>query len=279
MQTIRILILGDIVGVPGRMMLQKHLPSLKEQLNIDSVIVNGENAASDGRGITSRIARFFKHIGVDIITGGNHSFQKKEVYSYLQEHKDILRPLNFPSGCPGIGVTTFTSNDVVIGVINVQGRVFMREYVGCPFKAVETALTFLRSQTKCIIIDFHAETTSEKIGLGFYFDGKVSVIFGTHTHVQTADERILPGGTAFITDIGMAGALNSMIGMKKDTIIHNLITQLPVRFEVETSGPFIMTGIKVEIDLTTGKAVHIERVKIIDEDLVVQGLEDNFFDK
>ncbi|MGC2309991.1 MAG: TIGR00282 family metallophosphoesterase [Candidatus Babeliaceae bacterium] len=273
METVRILILGDVMGAPGRMMLQKHLPVLKQEFHIDGVIVNGENSASDGRGITSRIMRFFKHIGVDVVTGGNHSFQKKDIYPYLQEHKDLLRPANFPSACPGTGVTTFKINETVIGVINVQGRVFMREHVGCPFKAVETALTFLKTQTNCIIVDVHAESTSEKIGLAFNFDGKVSAVFGTHTHVQTADERILPGGTAFISDVGMAGALNSMIGMKKENIIYNMMTQLPVRFEVETEGPFFMTGIWVEIDKKTGKALKIERVKVVDQDLIIQNSE------
>jgi metallophosphoesterase (TIGR00282 family) len=273
MESIRILIIGDVVGIPGRMMLQKHLPHLKKDLHIQGVIVNGENAASDGRGITSRIVRSFKHIGVDVVTGGNHSFQKKEVYPYLQENKDLLRPLNFPSACPGVGVTTFKIDEVMVGVINVQGRVFMRELVGCPFKAVETALTFLKSQTNCIIIDIHAETTAEKIGLGLYFDGKVSTIFGTHTHVQTADERILPGGTAFITDVGMVGALNSMIGMKKETILYNMLTQLPVRFEVETEVPYLLTGVWVEIDTKTGKALRIERVRVVDSDVGTQAVE------
>jgi len=264
---VRVLLLGDIIGAPGKALVQKHIPELKKIYSPQAIIVNGENCAGDGRGITPKAMRFFKHAGVNLVTSGNHIFQKKDIYPYLTEHKDLLRPLNFPSGCPGIGVTTFEVDGVPVGVINVQGRVFMRELVGCPFRAVESVLTYLQHKTKIIIIDMHAEATSEKLGIAFYFDGKVSAVVGTHTHVQTADERILPGGTAYITDLGMSGALNSMIGMKKDAVIRNMLTQMPVKFEVETEGTMIMTGVIIDINSETGKATHIERIKVIDTDL------------
>lgn len=263
-KTIRIMCIGDVVGTPGQAMIQKHLPRLKKEYGINAIIVNGENSA-DGKGITPGIMKFFRHHGVDIVTTGNHIWQKKEITSYLNEHKDLLRPANFPHDCPGVGVATFLSDNLTIGVINIQGRVFMREFVSCPFRTAESALTFLASRTKIIVVDMHAETTSEKMGLGWFLDGKVSAVVGTHTHVQTADERILPGGTAFITDLGMCGSFNSMIGMKKEPIIRHMITQMPVRFEVEEEGPLVLSGVWFEIDVATGKAVSIERIRIIDE--------------
>ena len=262
---LRILLLGDVVGAAGKAMLQKHLSEIKKQHGIHAIIVNGENCAGDGRGITPRSMAFFKHIGVDIVTSGNHIFQKKDIYPYLTEHKNLLRPLNFPNSCPGTGVTTFSVEGQTIGVINVQGRVFMREFVSCPFKAVESALTFLQSKTKIILIDMHAEASSEKLGLAYFVEGKVSAVVGTHTHVQTADERILPGSTAYITDLGMAGALNSMIGMKKEAVIRQMITQMPTKFEVETGGTLCMTGVIIDIDAETGKALAIERLKVLDD--------------
>lgn len=264
---IRILCLGDVVGVPGRALFQKHINRLRQELNIDAVVVNGENCAADGRGITPRIMSFFRHHKVAVVTSGNHIFQKRDIYHYLTEHKDLLRPINFPASCPGSGVTMFSVGDITVGVINVQGRIFMREFVSCPFRAVESALTYLKSRTNIVLIDMHAEATSEKVGMALYFDGQVSAVVGTHTHVQTADERILPGGTAFITDLGMSGALQSMIGMKKEVVLHNMLTQMPMKFEVETKGPMILTGALVEIDSATGKATQIERVKVLDTDL------------
>jgi metallophosphoesterase (TIGR00282 family) len=266
-KTFRILCIGDVVGGPGRSMIQRHLPTIKSTYGINAVIVNGENSGSDGRGITPRIMKFFRHCDVDVVTSGNHIWQKKDILPYLQEHRDLLRPANFPSECPGVGVTTFVSDNVVVGVLNIQGRIFMREQVACPFKAAESALTFLASRTNIIIVDMHAETTSEKMGIAWFLDGKVSGVVGTHTHVPTADERILPGGTAFITDLGMCGALNSMIGMKKEPIIRHMITQMPTRFEVEDTPPYFLCGVIIDIDIKTGKAIAIERIRIVDEDI------------
>lgn len=269
-KTIRILLIGDVVGAPGRAMIQKHLQGLREKYAIDGVIVNGENSSLHGRGITPRIAKFFKHNHVDVVTTGNHVWFHKEIYNYLEQDRQLLRPANFPSGAPGVGVTTFRCNDVTVGVVNLQGRVFMREHTDCPFRAAESILTYLKRQTNIIFIDFHAEATSEKIGLAFYLDGKISGLVGTHTHVQTADARILPQGTAFITDLGMVGARDSMLGMKKEPIIQHLMSQMPIRFVVETASPYILCGVWIEVDRATGKAVTIESIKVTDHDLVIQ---------
>lgn len=265
--TVRVLILGDVVGVPGRMMLQKHIARLKQEFNIDAVIVNGENSNNNGRGITSRIAEFFMHNGVDVITTGNHIWDQNEIYEYMKNNTNMIRPANFAAECPGSGVTTFNCNGNLIAVVNIQGRVFMKEHLDCPFKVMDTMLSFLKHKTNIIIVDMHAEATAEKICLGFYLDGRVSCVVGTHTHVATADERILPNGTAYVTDLGMAGSLNSSIGMKKDLMIERFKSQMPNKFMVESQPPFVMTGIWVEIDTKTGKAIQIQRVKVIDEDL------------
>ncbi len=273
METLRVLFIGDVVGVTGRTIFQKHIDRIRTSYAIDAIIVNGENTAH-GRGITSRIVRFFKHNGVDVITTGNHVWHKREIYSYLDQNTDVLRPANFPSVAPGVGVTTFTCKDQVIGIINLQGRVFMRDLLDCPFRTAESILTYLKDKTNIIFIDFHAEATSEKSGLAYFLDGKISGIVGTHTHVQTADERILPNGTAFITDLGMCGSLNSMLGMKKEPIIDHFLTQMPVKFTVDTSVPVIMCGVWIEVDTKTGKAIKIERVQVVDNDLYI-GTDEN----
>lgn len=266
-KSIRVLIIGDVVGNIGCMMVQKHLRNLQTQFQIDATIVNGENSNQNGRGISSRIMQSFKHNGVDVVTTGNHVWDNNDIYEYMRNHNDIVRPANFPSTCPGSGVTTFNCNGIEVAVVNVQGRVFMKEDLDCPFLALDTILNYLKHRTKIIIVDVHAEATAEKICLGYYVDGRVSCVVGTHTHVQTADERVLPLGTAYITDLGMTGSLNSSIGMKKDPMIERFKTQMPNKFIVETQPPVIMTGVWVEIDTVTGKAIQINRVKVIDEDL------------
>ncbi|HSW73849.1 MAG TPA: TIGR00282 family metallophosphoesterase [Candidatus Limnocylindria bacterium] len=264
---LRILFLGDLVGDTGRAIFAKHIARLKSELKIDGIVVNGENSSTQGKGITPAIVKFFKEHGVDVITTGNHVWQRQEIGAYLAAHRDVLRPANFPAETPGSGVTTFTCKGFEVGVINVQGRVFMKELLACPFRTVESNLTYLRDKTNIIFVDMHAETTAEKMGLAYFLDGKISGIVGTHTHVQTADERILPGGTAYITDLGMAGSLNSMIGMKKEAIIRNFLTQMPERFAVDTSSPLVMTGAWIEVDTITGKATDIQRVKVVDNDI------------
>lgn len=266
MSTIRILLIGDLVGRAGRAIFEKYIDRVRKEHAIDALIVNGENSAQ-GRGITPKIAQFFKDHGVDVITSGNHIWHHRDIYPYLDSHKDLLRPINFPSGAPGVGVTTFTCKGNTVGVVNVQGRVFMREMVSCPFLAMDSILTYLRSKTNIIIVDFHAEATSEKQALGLYLDGRISALVGTHTHVQTADERVLPNGTAYMSDLGMGGSLNEAIGMKKEAIIQNFLTQLPTRFTPATSSPFVMSGAWVEVDSATGKALKIERIRIVDNEL------------
>lgn len=263
---LRILFIGDVVGAPGRAMLQKHINELRQKYQIDATIANGENSA-DGRGITPRIMDYFKHLKVDIVTSGNHIWDKKDIVPYFQTHKDLLRPANYPSECPGTGVAIFQVKGYAVAIINVQGRVFMKEHLDCPFKTVASLLTYVRDKTNIIFVDLHAETTAEKACMAYYFDGKISGIVGTHTHVQTADERVLPGGTAFITDLGMVGALDSSLGMKTDSIIHHFISQMPTRFVVERQGPMLLNGAVIEVDTATGLATQIERIRIVDAEL------------
>lgn len=269
MAKIKAIFIGDVVGTLGCAMFQKHIVKLKEKYGAELVFVNGENSGPRGRGINPKIVQFFKHNHVNIITSGNHIWADKEIYEYMKQNTDLLRPANFPTSVPGTGMTTFLYNGICIGVVNVQGRIFMPQQVEDPFRAVDTAINFLKTKTNIIFVDIHAEATAEKIGLGYHLDGKVSCIVGTHTHVQTADERILPKGTAFITDLGMVGALNSMIGMKKDAIIENMRTQMPAKFEIDTDAPGLLTGIVVEIDTQTGKALSIERIRVVDNDIKV----------
>jgi metallophosphoesterase (TIGR00282 family) len=264
MNTRKILMIGDIVGAAGRVIFQRHIDALKSKYGIDFLIVNGENSAH-GLGITPRLVEFFKKSGVDVITSGNHIWHKKEIIPYLSSHQDVLRPANFPSGVPGVGVTVVYKNGVSYAVVNILGRVFMREDLDCPFKALDTILTYVRDKARIIFVDFHAEATSEKQALATYADGRVSALVGTHTHVQTADERVMPQGTAYITDVGMAGSINSLLGMEAKPIIQRFLTQMPVRFSVEMNPPYVLNGVVVEVDVTTGHAVSIERVRVVDE--------------
>lgn len=268
-QTIKLLIIGDVVGATGIALFQKHIGALKQKYKADGVIVNGENSAPSGKGITSKDMKALRHAGADLVTSGNHIWDQREIYNYFTEHTDLIRPANFPAGAPGMGHALFQCAGYKVAVMNLQGRVFMREDLDCPFRAADSLLTYLSHQTNIIIVDFHAEATSEKIGFGYYLDGRVSAVVGTHTHTQTADERILPKGTAYITDLGMVGALNGMLGMKKDAIINKFLTQMPTRFEVETHGPGVLSGICVEIDTASGKAVAVERVRLVDEQFVL----------
>lgn len=267
----KILMLGDAVGAPGRAMYQKYIPKLKEKYNINAVIANGENSANDGKGITIKVMNAFKNIGINVVTTGNHVWRKKEIYSYLDSNNDLIRPANFPSCCPGKGVTTFEVDGFTIGVINLQARTFMQQQVEDPFRTADSILTYLKPRTNIIVIDFHGEATAEKAAFAYYMDGKVSAVVGTHTHVLTADERILPKGTAFITDLGMSGAIDSLIGMKAGNIINSIITQMPTRHEIETIGPMQLCGAIIEINSKTGKAEKIEGIRIVDEDLSLDG--------
>ncbi len=256
----KVLCIGDIVGRPGREILAKSLGPFKEQHRVDFVIANGENAAG-GSGILPKQAEEIYACGVDVITLGDHVWDKSDIYAYLNEQARIVRPINFPEGVPGKGwAISIAGNQVKIGVINLLGRTFMRYNVNCPFRALDAAVEHIKKETPVIFVDMHAETTSEKVAMGHYADGKVSCVFGTHTHVQTADDKILPQGTAYITDLGMSGPHNSVIGQNKEKIIQRFLTCMPHKFEV-AEGDNILNGILVDVDEDTGKSRHITRIQ------------------
>ncbi len=265
METIRVLFIGDVVGAPGRAMFAKHIDAVKQQYAIDAVVVNGENSSNQGRGITPKIAEFFFDHGVNVITTGNHVWYARDIYTYLDQQDRVLRPANFPSQAPGSGVVIIPVKGKRVAIMNLQGRVFMREQLDCPLRTADSIIAYLQDKTNIIFVDYHAEATSEKLALTYYLEGRVSGVVGTHTHVQTADERILPKGTAVITDLGMVGSLNSMLGMQKDAILQHFLTQLPVKFTVDSTPPFVLSGAYIEVDADTGRATSIERVRIIDE--------------
>ncbi|MFA5356775.1 MAG: TIGR00282 family metallophosphoesterase [Candidatus Omnitrophota bacterium] len=255
----KILFIGDIVGSPGREAMRELLPLLQEEHGLDFVVANAENAAG-GSGITPRVAQELFEAGVNVLTSGDHIWKKREIFDILGKEERVLRPLNFPAGAPGSGASLFKAkNGSTVGVINVNGRVFM-EALECPFKTTGAAVEELSQKTKIIIVDIHAEATSEKVALGWYLDGKVSGVLGTHTHVQTADERILPAGTAYITDVGMTGPLDSVIGRKVEDVLERFITGVPVRFEVATDNIYLQ-GALLEIDDKSGKARTITRIQ------------------
>ncbi|MDD4334711.1 MAG: TIGR00282 family metallophosphoesterase [Desulfotomaculaceae bacterium] len=255
----RLLIIGDIVGRPGRRAVKVNVDNLRKEFNLDFVIANGENAAS-GKGITEDTAREMFLNGVDVLTMGNHVWSKREAYKYLYRESRIVRPANYPPGTPGMGWAVYSApGNIDVCVINLAGRIF-QEALDCPFRRVDEILKRIKEQTRIIIVDFHAEATSEKMAMGWYLSGRVSAVVGTHTHVQTADERILPGGTAYITDLGMTGPMDSVIGVKKDVVIEKFISRIPRYFEVAT-GPFQFNGAIIEIDEDTGEAVSIRRVQ------------------
>ena len=253
-----ILFIGDIVGRAGRTALDARLGRLVDRCNADLVVANGENAAA-GFGLTPDIARDLFDYGVDVLTSGNHIWDKRDILDLLNREPRLLRPANYPPGLPGRGSGLFTTaGGSPVGIINLEGRVFMNN-LECPFRAADGSIEELRQKTRVILVDFHAEATSEKMALGHYLDGRVSAVVGTHTHVQTADEQILPGGTAYLTDAGMTGSRDAVIGIRKELAIERFLTQLPVRFEVAKKAPMI-NGVLFEIDEQTGRAVAIERV-------------------
>lgn len=255
-----LLMIGDIVGRPGRSILREKLPFLKKEYDVDLVVANGENAAG-GNGITQKIAQELFISGIDFLTMGNHVWDNKDVFNFIEEETKIIRPANYPLGTPGQGYRIIKlENGIEVAIINISGRTFMNN-LDCPFQTIDKILDKTKDITSIVIVDFHAEATSEKKAMGWYLDGRVTLVAGTHTHVQTADERILPNGTAYITDIGMTGPINSVLGIEKDIVIKKFITQLPVRFEV-AKGPAQINGIIVEIDAHTGKAQNIQRIDI-----------------
>lgn len=253
-----VLLIGDIIGQPGRDALKNLLPALKTKYQIGFTVVNGENAAG-GNGITAKIAEEILGFGVDVITTGDHIWKNKDIIPLLEKDERILRPANYPEGTPGKGYGVYlSSSGHSIAVINLLGRIFMQA-IDCPFKSVSRILNDIRDKTKNIIVDIHAEATSEKIAMGWFIDGKVSCVAGTHTHVPTRDARILGQGTAFITDLGMAGSIDSVIGVNKDAVIRRFLTQLPVRFEPAKENIWLY-GAAVKINPETGRAEDITMI-------------------
>lgn len=258
---VRVLFIGDIIGRPGRRVLQKFLHKLEEKTGPTIIIANGENVAG-GVGITEKVGRELFD-DVDVLTSGNHIWDKKEGIRYLEEEPRLLRPANYPSGSPGRGSGVYTDKSgSKIGVLNLQGRVFM-EPIDCPFFTADQEIASLRKETSVIIVDFHAEATSEKQALGWYLDGRVSAVVGTHTHVPTADERILPGGTAYISDAGMAGGYHSVIGIRREQAIKRFLTGRPQHFEPSREGNILSTVV-IDVDPGSGKAHSIRREMVLE---------------
>src|SRR5881398_2503684 len=263
-----VLFLGDIVGEPGRTAVIARLPELKSKHALDFVIVNGENAAG-GRGITGKITIDLLRAGVSVITTGDHAWDQKEILAFIDTEPRLLRPVNYPEGTPGMGSIVLETAKGKIGVINVQARTFMQPILENPFRAVDETVAKMREETVNIIVDVHGETTSEKIAMGRFLDGKVSAVIGTHTHVQTADEQILPGGTAFLCDAGMTGPYESILGRPIDRVLSTTITFVPSPFDVATGDPRL-GGAIVDVNPETGKATAIQRV-MVDETWLKHG--------
>lgn len=258
----KILFIGDVVGQPGRKMVETYLPKLKKKFRPHLTIINGENAAH-GRGITEKIYHQLLHSGAQIITMGNHTWDNRDIFEFIEDASCLVRPANFPQDTPGEGMRFARVNQQLVAVINLQARTFLPP-LDCPFKKLDELIVEAKKRTSLIFVDFHGEATSEKIALAWYADGRVSAVVGTHTHVQTADERILPKGTAYITDVGMTGPYDGILGVEREAVIKKFLTSLPVRFEV-SKGREQLSGVVIELDDETGKAKSIERVLINDD--------------
>ena len=257
----RILILGDVVGRPGRRAIRELVPPFVKVEGIDLVVANAENAAG-GMGVDVKSAGELFSGGVHVLTSGNHIWKKKEIYPYLEQNPNLIRPGNYPDGAPGRGWVEWQNQQGLRAhIINVQGRVFMPSNVDDPFRCVDSIMREHGHYSPVVIVDMHAETTSEKCAMGWFLDGRASVVYGTHTHVQTADERILPSGTAYITDLGMCGPIDSVIGIQKESVIEGFLSQLPRKFDV-AKGDVVLQGIVLEVDERTGKARDIRRLRI-----------------
>jgi 2',3'-cyclic-nucleotide 2'-phosphodiesterase len=257
---VKLLFIGDIIGKPGRQAVSRELHRLVDRYMVDLVIANGENAAG-GFGITEETASDLYKCGIDVLTSGNHIWDKKESVAFINREERLLRPANYPEGAPGRGSGLFTTaGGARVAVLNLEGRVFMNN-LECPFRTADREIARLQTETPIILVDFHAEATSEKTSLGWYLDGRVSALIGTHTHIQTADERILPGGTAYLTDAGMTGSFDSVIGVRKDEAITKFLSQLPRKFEVAKNN-LRLNAVAVAVDEESGKAVNVERINI-----------------
>lgn len=256
----RILCIGDVVGSKGCAFVREKLPSLKKYYNIDAVICNGENSA-DGNGVLPTSADSLFASGVDVITLGNHTFRRKEIFPYLEESPFLIRPINYPEGTtPGVGKCVLDLGRAQLTVINLMGNVYFGDNLDCPFVTMDKVLKDV--DTKITVVDFHAEATGEKGALAHYLDGRVSAVFGTHTHVQTADEQILPNGTGFITDVGMTGPQNSVLGVKSELVIEKLKCKLPVRFDI-AQNPYKLDAVIFDIDNVSGKCQGVERLSVV----------------
>ena len=256
----KILFIGDIIGKPGRRAVKELLPSLVAGHDVDMVIANCENAAS-GFGVTREVVEELYDSHIDVLTSGNHVCDKKEVMEFIDDYESLVRPANYPDSVPGKGsVLMPTAAGDYVGVLNLAGRIFMAP-IDCPFVAAKKEIAHLKTRTNVIIVDIHAEATSEKKALGWYLDGEVSAVLGTHTHVQTADNEVLPNGTAYISDAGMTGPFDSVIGIKKDTIIERFLTQIPNRFDV-AKNDIRLQGVIMDIDAQSGRANAIERISV-----------------
>ncbi len=261
-----ILFIGDIIGRPGRELIRVGLRALVDRYSLDLVIANAENSAA-GFGITKDIGDTLLEWGVDVMTSGNHIWDKKEAMPYIAGEPRLLRPANYPAGVPGRGsYVAQTGDGRAVGVINVMGRVFMLN-IDDPFAVVLREIEAIRHRTRVIIVDFHAEATSEKVAMGWHLDGKVTAVLGTHTHVQTADERVLPGGTAYLTDAGMTGPHDSIIGMEKEPSLARFLNAMPSRFEPATGNPRL-NGAVIEADDKTGRATNITRISFSERELL-----------
>jgi metallophosphoesterase (TIGR00282 family) len=260
-----LLFIGDIVGRPGRELVRRAVPALVSHYGVDLVIANVENAAA-GFGITPDIADDLFSYGIQIMTGGNHTWDKKEILPYLADQPRLLRPANMPAGTPGRGrFVTTAANGVRVAVINAMGRVFMTA-IDDPFRVMNDEIAAVRDEAQLIFVDFHAEATSEKVAMGWHLDGRVAAVVGTHTHVQTADERVLPGGTAYITDVGMTGPHDSVIGVERSAVLQRFLTGLPQRFETASENPRL-SGVLVAADERTGRAASITRLSLSTQDI------------
>lgn len=255
----RVVFLGDVVGEVGRDAVKEAVPEFIGKWAPDFIVVNGENAAG-GNGITPRLVYELLRAKVDVITLGDHSWDQKEIHGFFAEEPRVIRPFNFPEACPGTGSVVVAGNGKKLAVINAMGRTYMNAPVANPFLGIDAELEKVRGETNCILVDFHAETTSEKIAFGHALDGKVSAVVGTHTHVQTADEKILAGGTAYITDVGFCGPHDSVIGRDKRTIVKRFETLMPMRMPIATEGMQV-DGVLLDFDEATGKAISIERIQ------------------
>lgn len=257
----RILFIGDIVGQAGRRMVGRHLQRLVATLGVDLTLANGENAAA-GFGITPNVAQELFGLGIALLTSGNHIWDKKEAEAYLEKEPRLLRPANYPEEVPGLGTHVLRVGERLVGVLNLQGRAFLPA-IDCPFRAADRELAELRRVTDTILVDFHAEATAEKQAFAWYVDGRASAVLGTHTHVQTADERILPCRTAYLTDVGMTGPRDSVIGVRPEDAIPRFLTQMPRKFNV-AEGPTLLSAALVEVG-DDGRALSIQRIQIVDE--------------